>query len=141
MPFADALGPVREGMRAAVTGGTAVRLAGLPAPVGAKTGTAQDGGLPDGEYDNWITAAAPIDDPEIVMTALVQGPGTGANSAKNVVADGLRHYLEHRTDVLADRTGADALTVSSGRRPRAAGGCAAPGRRPRPRTSAAPRPA
>ena len=35
------------------------------------------------------------------MTALVQGPGTGGNSAKTVVADGLRHYLEHRTDVLA----------------------------------------
>ena len=49
LPFAAALGPVREGMRAAVTGGTAVRLADLPVPVGAKTGTAQDGGLPDGE--------------------------------------------------------------------------------------------
>jgi hypothetical protein len=35
------------------------------------------------------------------MTAMVQGPGTGGNSAKNVVADGLRHYLEHRTDLLA----------------------------------------
>ena len=44
------------------------------------------------------------------MTALVQGPGTGANSAKNVVADGLRHYLDHRADVLATGTGADPLT-------------------------------
>ena len=88
-------------MRAAVTGGTALRLAGLPVPAGAKTGTAQDGGLPDGEYDNWMSAAAPMDAPEIVMTALVQGPGTGANSAKTVVADGLRYYLEHRADVLA----------------------------------------
>jgi cell division protein FtsI/penicillin-binding protein 2 len=100
VPFAAALGPVREGMRAAVTGGTAVRLADLPAPVGAKTGTAQDGGLPDGEYDNWMSAAAPIDDPEIAVTALVQGPGEGGNSAKNVVADGLRRYLEHRTAIL-----------------------------------------
>jgi cell division protein FtsI/penicillin-binding protein 2 len=101
VPFADALGPVRDGMRAAVTGGTAVQLADLPAPVGAKTGTAQDGGLPEGSYDNWMTAAAPHDDPEIVMTALVQGPGTGANSAKIVVSDGLRHYLEHRSEVVA----------------------------------------
>jgi cell division protein FtsI/penicillin-binding protein 2/cell division protein FtsW (lipid II flippase) len=100
VPFAAALGPVREGMRAAVTGGTAVRLADLPAPVGAKTGTAQDGGLPNGDYDNWMSAAAPIDDPEIVVTALVQGPGEGGNSAKNVVADGLRRYLEHRTAIL-----------------------------------------
>ena len=36
-----------------------------------------------------------------VMTALVQGPGTGANTAKSVVADGLRHYFDHRPDVLA----------------------------------------
>jgi cell division protein FtsI/penicillin-binding protein 2 len=101
LPFAPELGPVRQGMRAAVTGGTAVRLADLPVPAGAKTGTAQDGGLPDGEYDNWMSAAAPIDNPEIVMTAWVQGPGTGGNSATSVVADGLRHYLAHAGDVLA----------------------------------------
>jgi cell division protein FtsI/penicillin-binding protein 2 len=101
LPFAGELGPVRDGMRAAVTGGTAVRLADLPAPVSGKTGTAQDGGLPEGDYDNWMTAAAPSDDPEIVITALVQGPGKGANNAKDVAAAGLRHYLEHRADVLA----------------------------------------
>ncbi|MGY1590855.1 FtsW/RodA/SpoVE family cell cycle protein [Geodermatophilus sp. SYSU D00708] len=101
VPFAAELGPVREGMRAAVTSGTAVRLADQPAPVSAKTGTAQDGGLPEGEYDNWLSAAAPADAPEIVVTALVQGPGTGGNTAKTVVADGLRHYLEHRADVAA----------------------------------------
>jgi cell division protein FtsI/penicillin-binding protein 2 len=88
-------------MRQAVTGGTAVALADLPVPVGAKTGTAQNGGLPDGEFDNWMSAAAPIDAPEIVMTAWVQGPGTGGNSAKKVVATALRHYLEHRPDVVA----------------------------------------
>jgi cell division protein FtsI/penicillin-binding protein 2 len=101
VPFAGALGPVRDGMRAAVTGGTAVRLADLPVPVGGKTGTAQDGGLPDGSFDNWMTAVVPHDDPEIVVTALVQGPGTGDNSAKNVVADGLRHYLERRAEIVA----------------------------------------
>lgn len=101
VPFAAGLGPVREGMRAAVTGGTAVRLADLPVPAGAKTGTAQDGGLPDGEYDNWMSAVAPVDAPEIVMTALVQGPGTGANSATGVVDDGLRYYLEHRPEIIA----------------------------------------
>jgi cell division protein FtsI/penicillin-binding protein 2/cell division protein FtsW (lipid II flippase) len=102
VPFAAELGPVREGMRAAVTGGTAMGLAGFPVPVGAKTGTAQDGGLADGEYDYWMTAAAPFDDPEIVMTALVQGSErTSGSAANNVVTDGLRHYLEHRPDVVA----------------------------------------
>jgi cell division protein FtsI/penicillin-binding protein 2/cell division protein FtsW (lipid II flippase) len=101
VPFAAELGPVREGMRAAVAGGTAGRLGDLPVPAGAKTGTAQNGGLPDGNYDNWMTAAAPIDDPEIVITAWVQGPGTGGNSATRVAADGLRHYLGQPTDVVA----------------------------------------
>jgi cell division protein FtsI/penicillin-binding protein 2 len=100
LPFAAELGPVREGMRAAVTAGTAVRLAELPVPVGGKTGTAQDGGLPEGQYDNWMSAVAPMDAPEIVVTAMVQGPGTGGNNARNVVADGLRHYLEHQPDVV-----------------------------------------
>jgi cell division protein FtsI/penicillin-binding protein 2 len=101
LPFAGALQPVRDGMRGAVTGGTAIRLAGLPVAAGAKTGTAQDGSLPDGSYDNWISAVAPVDAPEIVMTAMTQGPGTGANSATGVVADGLAYYLAHRADVLA----------------------------------------
>jgi cell division protein FtsI/penicillin-binding protein 2/cell division protein FtsW (lipid II flippase) len=101
LPFAADLGPIREGMRGAVTGGTAGGLAGLPAPVGAKSGTAQDGGLAAGEYDKWMTAVAPVDAPEIVMTAWVQGPGTGGNSASRVVADGLRTYLEHRPGIIA----------------------------------------
>jgi cell division protein FtsI/penicillin-binding protein 2 len=101
LPFAADLGPIRDGMRGAVTGGTAGGLAGLPAPVGAKSGTAQDGGLAAGEYDKWMTAVAPVDAPEIVMTAWVQGPGTGGNSASNVVADGLRTYLEHRPGIIA----------------------------------------
>ena len=95
LPFAPALGPVRAGMRAAVTGGTATRLADLPVAVGAKTGTAQDGSLPVGSFDNWTTAAAPMDAPTVVITALVQGPGTGANNATAVVHDGLGHYLAH----------------------------------------------
>jgi cell division protein FtsI/penicillin-binding protein 2 len=100
VPFAADLAPVREGMLEVVSGGTGNRAAVFGVPVGAKTGTAQDGGLPDGEYDNWMSAVAPMDAPEIVMTALVQGPGTGANSASGVVADGLRFYLDHRADVL-----------------------------------------
>jgi cell division protein FtsI/penicillin-binding protein 2/cell division protein FtsW (lipid II flippase) len=101
LPFAAALGPVRDGMRAAVTSGTATRLAGLPVPVGAKTGTAQDGGLRDGNYDNWISAVAPVHAPQIVMTAMVQGPGTGGNSATAVVAAALGAYLQHQPGILA----------------------------------------
>lgn len=101
LPFADRLGPIRDGMRAAVTGGTAVRLSGLPFPTAGKTGTAQDGNLPDGIYDNWLSAVAPWPDPNVVVTAVVQGPGTGSNNAKDVVAGGLRYYMDHQAEVVA----------------------------------------
>ena len=101
LPFADRLGPIQDGMRAAVTGGTAVRLSGLPFPTAAKTGTAQDGNLPEGTYDNWLSAVAPWPDPTVVVTAVVQGPGTGSNNAKDVVAGGLRYYADHQEELLA----------------------------------------
>jgi cell division protein FtsI/penicillin-binding protein 2/cell division protein FtsW (lipid II flippase) len=100
VPLTADLGPVREGMLQVVDGGTGSRAAVFGVPVGAKTGTAQDGSLADTEYDNWMSAVAPMDDPGIVLTALVQGPGTGANSASAVVADGLRYYLEHTPEIL-----------------------------------------
>ncbi|RBY81493.1 penicillin-binding protein [Blastococcus sp. TF02-09] len=101
LPFTADLGPVRAGMRAVVAGGTGSRLNDLPVPVGAKTGTAQDGGLRADEYDTWMSAVAPFDAPEIVMTALVQGPGQGANSASAVVDDGLFHYYANHDAILA----------------------------------------
>jgi cell division protein FtsI/penicillin-binding protein 2/cell division protein FtsW (lipid II flippase) len=101
LPFAASLAPIREGMRAAVTGGTAAALADLSAPVEAKTGTAQDGSLPGDSYDNWVTAAAPIAAPTIVITVLTQGTGVGANSATAVAHQGLAYYLAHQPDIHA----------------------------------------
>ncbi|MCU1664164.1 MAG: hypothetical protein QOI36_3997 [Pseudonocardiales bacterium] len=101
VPFADKLGPVRDGMRAVVTAGTGMGLSGLPFPVGGKTGTAQDGSLADDAYDNWLSAAAPMPDPRVVMTAVVQGPGSGGNNVKNLIADGLRYFHDHEAQVLA----------------------------------------
>jgi cell division protein FtsI/penicillin-binding protein 2 len=82
-------------MRAAVTGGTATRLADLPAPIGAKTGTAQDGSLPDGLYDNWVTTATPIHDTSVVITVLTQG----ADAATAVSHDALAYYLAHKAQI------------------------------------------
>ena len=57
--------------------------------------------LPDGIYDNWLAAVAPWPDPNVVVTAVVQGPGTGSNNAKDVVSGGLRYYMDHREELLA----------------------------------------
>ncbi len=65
---------VREGMRQAVTGqnsplASAVLLNSLPVPAAAKTGTAE---LGNDYYNNWITVFAPYDDPQIVLTIVIE---------------------------------------------------------------------
>ncbi len=65
---------VREGMRRAVTGfnspqASAVILNSLPITSAAKTGTAELGG---DRYNNWVTVFAPYEDPEIVLTIMIE---------------------------------------------------------------------
>lgn len=71
----DNLNIVREGMRHTVTGENAPnasckRLNTLPVSSAAKTGTAQTP-YPD-HYHNWITVFAPYDNPQIVITLMVE---------------------------------------------------------------------
>ena len=61
---------VRQGMRQAVTQGSASDwLNSLPVEVAAKTGTAEIGG---DYYHNWVTVFAPYENPEIVLTIMVE---------------------------------------------------------------------
>jgi cell division protein FtsI/penicillin-binding protein 2 len=101
LPFAGALGPVRSGMRLAVTQGTATFLQDVPVPAGAKTGTAEDPSTASGGQDAWFTAAAPIDDPQVVVTVLVRGGGEGAITSGPVADQVLRYYFAHRDAILA----------------------------------------
>ncbi len=92
---------VREGMRSAVTRGTAVRanLAGVD--VAAKTGTAEyygprvNGHLPT---HAWFTAFAPYENPQIVVTVFVAGGGEGSEVAAPAAADILRAYFQMPAD-------------------------------------------
>jgi penicillin-binding protein 2 len=64
----------REGMRWAVTGenspkASSITLNSLPISVAAKTGTAE---LGNNHYDNWVTVFAPYDDPQIVLTIVLE---------------------------------------------------------------------
>ena len=66
---------IREGMRRAVTGegspqATAILLNSLSVKAAAKTGTAE---TPKNDYYNkWITVFAPYDDPQIVLTIIIE---------------------------------------------------------------------
>jgi len=80
----DAIGVVRRGMRQAVTVGSARSLAGLPVAVAAKTGTAQwSSSRPT---HAWFTSFAPYDDPELVVTVVIEEGGEGSQTAAPVAA-------------------------------------------------------
>nr|MBM4733158.1 FtsW/RodA/SpoVE family cell cycle protein [Prescottella equi] len=95
LPFAEKLGPVRAGMRASATAGTAGQLATLPVTAGAKTGTAEDPSAPGG-LNAWFSAVVPFESPEIVVTALVRGGGFGSATSGPVVKAILERYLAER---------------------------------------------
>jgi len=101
LPFAATLGPVRQGMRQAVTDGTAAVLADLPVAVGAKTGTAEDPAAPNGAPDAWMLAVAPIDRPAVAVSCFVRGGGFGAETCGPAVAQSLGWFFDHQAAVLA----------------------------------------
>lgn len=82
---------VREGMRLAVTGqdvpyASSILLNSLPVTSAAKTGTAQTS--VKNYYHNWITVFAPYENPEIVLTILLESVPTQAATlvpAKNIL--------------------------------------------------------
>lgn len=82
---------IREGMRLAVTAGSAKRLSAFPIAVAGKTGTAQIGGTD--ETHSWFTSFAPYDNPELVLTVLVEGGGEGTEAALPIAEEALREYF------------------------------------------------
>ncbi len=87
---------VREGMRDAVTGegaplASSVTLRDLPVEVAAKTGTAETSLI--NHYHNWVTVFAPYDNPQIVLTVMIENvPGVQA-AALPVAKEVLNWYF------------------------------------------------
>lgn len=61
--------------------------------VGCKTGTAESH-LPSGIPHAWFTIFAPFENPEIVLTVMVEESGQGSNVAAPVAKDILKAYFE-----------------------------------------------
>jgi peptidoglycan glycosyltransferase len=82
---------ITEMMKAVVTDGTASSLKYLPYAVAGKTGTA--------EYDSsgtshaWFVGFAPADDPQIVVSIVVEGAGTGSQYAVPIAQKLFQTYL------------------------------------------------
>jgi penicillin-binding protein 2 len=86
---------VREGMRQAVTGknspqASAVILNSLPVSAAAKTGTAEVGG---DRYHNWVTVFAPYEDPQIVLTIVIENIKGAQVAALPVAREVLNWYF------------------------------------------------
>ena len=81
----DYFNTVHEGMRQAVTYGTAVSLNVPYVQVGAKTGTAQIG-LTKNKVNSWVVGFFPYENPKYVFTIMMEaGPTTGAVNAASVM--------------------------------------------------------
>ncbi len=87
----EVLDTVRQGMRQAVTNGSARRLQGLGTPVAGKTGTAQFG--TSNKTHAWFIGFAPYENPTIAIAVIVEGGGEGHAAALPVAEDGMRYWL------------------------------------------------
>ncbi|MBU1130579.1 penicillin-binding protein 2 [Patescibacteria group bacterium] len=85
---------IKEGMRAAVTSGSARGVYYLSIPLAGKTGTAQAGG--DKNSHAWFTSFGPYSDPQLVLTVLVEYGGEGSEAAAPIARDIWQWYAENR---------------------------------------------
>lgn len=80
LPISDnSLSEVKKAMREMIVNGTGQSLNDLPIAVAAKTGSAQFS-IKSGKTRTWFTGFAPFDDPEIVVTLLVEEGELGRSS-------------------------------------------------------------
>lgn len=85
---------VRRGMRETAISGSARSLSSSPWPMAGKTGTAQ---WREGEPTHaWFTGFAPYDDPQIVVTVLIEAGGEGSRAATPVARDIMEAWLRPR---------------------------------------------
>jgi penicillin-binding protein 2 len=83
---------VREGMRETITAGSASSLGDLPVAVAGKTGTAQWSTKENPHA--WFTCFAPYDNPQIVLTILIEEGGEGSSTAVPIAKEVLKWYFK-----------------------------------------------
>lgn len=87
---------VQDGMRQAVTVGSARSLNSLPISVSGKTGTAQFDAKNLSRTHAWFTSYAPSEDPKIALTVLVESGGEGSSVAVPVARQVYEWWAENR---------------------------------------------
>lgn len=96
LPFSEnTLRILSDGLRLVVEGehGTAKRLKNDLYTIGGKTGTAEN---PHGDNHSWFAGVAPLEDPEIVVVAIVENAGHGSEVAAPVVGQIIDKYMKKK---------------------------------------------
>lgn len=84
---------IRKMMRAVVTEGTASKLADTSYEAAGKTGSAEYDANDESKSHAWFTGMAPVDDPKITVTVIVEGAGSGGDAAVPVAKEVFDAYF------------------------------------------------
>lgn len=95
---------VKQGLYGVVNGpgGTATALSTLQLKIAGKTGTAQvvskESGKTGGKYKNhaWFVGYAPYDDPEIVVSVIIEHGGHGGGVAGPIAGEVIKEYFRSK---------------------------------------------
>lgn len=89
----DQIEVIKEGLEeVTLDGGTAWPFLNFPISSAGKTGTAEFGD-PKDKTHAWYTGFAPVDDPKIVMTVLIEAGGEGSSVASPIVKESFRYFF------------------------------------------------
>jgi peptidoglycan glycosyltransferase len=87
----DTAGIVKTMMEAVVKEGTGYRAYIEGIRVAGKTGTAEH---PGGANNAWFIGFAPVENPEIAVSVIVEEGGTGGEAAAPIAGEVMRSYLK-----------------------------------------------
>jgi|Napbiome12C3dose_1001474.scaffolds.fasta_scaffold00049_13 penicillin-binding protein 2 len=86
-------------------GGTAWPFFTFPIQTAGKTGTAEYGDPKDRTHA-WYTSFAPVDDPKIALTVLIEGGGEGSSIASPIAKEAFRFYFSpDKSNLMKDIVG------------------------------------
>ena len=93
LPFrSEFIDEIKNDMREAVVSGTAQLLNGLPVKAAAKTGTAEV--VKGRSINSLFVSFAPLENPEIAITVLIEGSASNQGLAVRVANNVLKWYFE-----------------------------------------------
>lgn len=85
---------LREMMKAVVEEGTATKLSGFSYTAAGKTGSAEYDGEDESKSHAWFTGFAPAENPEVCVTVIIEGAGSGGDYAVPVARRVFDRYFE-----------------------------------------------